>query len=63
MSMRGAIDCGLDVLYRKKEKERMLKLQTVYPFELNDRIEDKDQCKSGKECEGLIGKAFPSLHV
>ena len=58
---RGAIDCGLDVLCRKKGKEWMLKLKVVYPFVLNDRIEDKGQCKSDKECEDLIEKAFPSL--
>ena len=41
----------------------MLKLETVHPFVLNDRIKDKDQCKSGKEYEDLIGKAFSSLHI
>ena len=34
---------------------------TACPYRLNDRTEDKDQCKSGKKCEGLVGKAFPSL--
>ena len=36
----------------------MLKLRTVYLYGLNDRIKDKDQCKSNKECEDLIGKPF-----
>lgn len=27
-------------------------------------MEDNDQCKSGKKCEDLIGKVFPSpLHI
>ena len=39
----------------------MLKLKTLYPYGLNDKIEDKDQWKSGKEYEDLIEKAFPSL--
>ena len=35
-----------------------------YLYELNDRMEDNDQCKSGKKCEDLIGKVFPSpLHI
>ena len=36
-------------------------LRTVCSYGLNDRIEDEDQCKSGKECEDLIEKALPSL--
>ena len=34
---------------------------TIYPYGLNDRIEDKDQRKSCKECKDLIGKSFRSL--
>ena len=39
----------------------MLKLRTLYPYGLNDKIEDKDEWKLGKEYEDLIEKAFPSL--
>ena len=39
-------------------------MRNVYPYGVNNGIENKNQCKSGKECEDLIGKAFPSLpHV
>lgn len=37
----------------------MLKFKTAYPYELNDRIEEKDQHKS--EFEDLIRNAFPNL--
>ena len=39
----------------------MLKLGTVYSYGLNDSTENKDKCQSGKECEDLTGKVFPSL--
>ena len=45
---RGAIDCGLAVLHRKKEAEWIWKLRTVYPYGLNDRIKDNDRCNSGR---------------
>ena len=58
---RGYRLCGLAVLQRKKETEWMLKLRVVYQYGLNNRIEYKDQSKSGKECKDSIRKAFPSL--
>lgn len=60
----GAIDFDLAVLLGKKKTNRMLKLRNVYPRQLNNRIEEKDQCKSVKtKSKYLVGKAFPSLNV
>ena len=63
---RGAVDLGLAVLRRKRETEWILKLRTVYPYGLNDRVDSFDQdnhagrlnCKIG---EDMVGKLFPKL--
>jgi len=42
---RNSIDLGLATLRRKRESEWILKLRTVYPFGLNERVDlstDKD---------------------
>ena len=36
---RNAIDTGISVIRRKRETEWILKLQTLYPYGLNDRID------------------------
>lgn len=61
---RGTTDFDLAVFAREKKTNRMLKLRNVYPRRLNNRIEEKDQCKSDKtKSKYLVGKAFPSLNV
>ena len=63
---RGAIDTGVAVLRRKRESEWILKLRTVYPYGLNDRVDmfshdnyaSKINCKIG---EDMVGKLFPKL--
>ena len=42
---RGAIDLGEAVLRRKRETEWMLKLRTVYPYGLNEKV---DICEDDK---------------
>ena len=54
----GPLDPAITSLRRKKEREWMLKLRTVYPYGLNDRVgdeymTDKDSCD--------IYSKFPSL--
>ena len=61
---RGAIDLGEAVLRRKRETEWMVKLRTVYPYELNEKVdicEDDKNAKRFKRDEGIVGKLFPSL--
>ena len=38
---KGPLDPAVTSLHRKIERERMLKLRTVYPYVLNDRIGDE----------------------
>ena len=52
------------VLRRKRETEWMLKLRTVYPYSLNEKVdicEDDKNVKRFKIDDGIIGKLFPSL--
>ena len=53
-----AIDKGIASLRRRKETEWMLKLQTVYPFGLNDRI--GDEYMTDRE-ENIVSLRFPPL--
>ena len=42
----------------------MLKLRTVYPYELNEKVgvcEDDKNEKRFKSDDGMVGKLFPSL--
>ena len=63
---RNSIDLGLATLRRKRESEWILKLRTVYPFGLNERVDlntdneslDNLEFKNG---EDMISKHFPSL--
>ena len=52
------IDKGIASLRRRKETEWMLKLQTVYPFGLNDRI--GDEYMTDRE-ENIVSLRFPPL--
>ena len=63
---RGAIDPGISVVRRKRETEWMLKLRTVYPYGLNDRVDIYSENNSthkakSKFGEDLVGKLFPSI--
>ena len=61
---RGAIDLGEVVLRRKWETEWMVKLRTVYPYGLNEKVdicEDDKNVKKFKSDDGIVGKLFPSL--
>ena len=60
----GAIDLREAVLRRKRETEWMLKLKTVYPCGLNEKVdicEDDKNVKRFKSYDGIVGKLFPSL--
>ena len=60
----GATDFGEVVLWTKRETECMLKLRTVYPYGLNEKV---DICEDGKSLtrfkkdDGTVGELFPSL--
>ena len=54
----GALDSAITSIRRKKETNWMLKLRTVYPYGLNDRI--GDEYMSEKENINIYSK-FPSL--
>ena len=63
---RNSIDLGIASLRRKRESEWILKLRTVYPFGLNERVDlsienesfDSWEFKNG---EDMISRHFPSL--
>ena len=60
----GSIDLGLAVLRRKRETEWMLKLRTVYPYGLNDKVDiynENNQCTRFDNDDDLVGRLFPSL--
>ena len=60
----GAIDLGEAVLRRKRETELMLKLRTVYPYGLKEKVdicENYKNLKRFKSDDGIVGKLFPSL--
>ena len=54
----GSIDPGMTNLRRKKETSWMLSLRTVFPFGLNDRVEDEYMTEKGN-CN--IASKFPTL--
>ena len=63
---RGALDPGVSVIRRKRETEWMLKLRTVFPYGLNDRVDIADDNNkfskaSAKLGEDLIAKIFPKV--
>ena len=61
---RGAIDLGESVLKRKRETEWMLKLRTVYPYRLNEKVdicEDDKNVKRFESDDSIVGKLFPTL--
>ena len=61
---RGAIGLGEAVLRRKGETKWMLKLRTVYPYGLNEKMdicEDDKNIKWFKSDDGIVWKLFPSL--
>ena len=55
---RGAMDASSTSIRKKKEVEWMMKLRTVYPYGLNDRIGDEHKCDS---THVLVGTRFPPL--
>ena len=55
---RGAIDPKQTAERKKRETEWMLKLRTVYPYGLNDRIGDEYK---HTESHSLVGNKFPQL--
>ena len=60
----GAIDLGETVLRRKRETEWILKLRTVYPYDLNEKVEICEDDKNVMRYESddvIAGKLFPSL--
>ena len=52
------IDSAITAIRRKKETDWMLKLRTVFPYGLNDRV--GDEYMSDKDCININSK-FPSL--
>ena len=54
----GKVDPGVAVLHRKKATEWMLRLRTVYPYGLNDRV--GDEYMPEKDHSNICSK-FPSL--
>ena len=54
----GALDPAITRIRRKKETHWMLKLRTVYPFGLNDRVGDEYMAE--RDCTNIFSK-FPSL--
>ena len=54
----GTVDSALTSVRRKKETEWMLKLRTVFPFGLNDRVGDEYMAGRGNTD---IASKFPSL--
>ena len=56
---KGPLDSAVTSLRRKKEREWMLKLRTVYPYGLNDRIGDEYMVE--KDCCDIFSK-FPPLN-
>ena len=61
---RGAIYLGEAVLRRKRKTEWIVKLRTVYPYGLNEKVdicEDDKNVKRFKSDDGIVGKLFPSL--
>lgn len=55
---KGDVDPSVTVIRRKKETEWMLKLRTVYPYGLNDRIGDEYMAEKGNH---TICTKFPPL--
>ena len=63
---RGALDPGVVVVRRKTESEWMLKLRTVFPYGLNDRVDsingdDAFSKAKSKYGEDLVATLFHSL--
>ena len=59
-----AIDLGEAVLKRKRETELMLKLRTVYPYGLDEKVdtcEDDKNMKRFKIDDGIVRKLFSDL--
>ena len=59
----GVIDLGTAVLRIKREIEWMLKLRTVYPYDLNEKLDIYEDDKNLKRFKNnvIVGKLFPSL--
>ena len=55
---RGALDPSMTSLRKQKERDWMLKLRTVYPYGMNDRIGDDFV---NQNTHVLVGKQFPPL--
>ena len=55
---RGALDASKTQERKAKEKEWMLKLRTVYPYGLYDRIGDEFK---DDHCHVQVGNKFPAL--
>ena len=61
---RGPIELGEAVLRGKRKTEWMLKLRTVYPYGLNEKVdicEDDKNVKRFRSVDDIVGKLFPSL--
>ena len=63
---RNSIDLGLATLRRKRESEWILKLRTLYPFGLNERVDlntDNESLENVefKNRDDMISSHFPSL--
>ena len=57
------IDLGAAVLRIKREIEWMLKLRTLYPYGLNEKLDIYEDDKNLKRFKSnvIVGKLFPSL--
>ena len=61
---RGPIKLGEAVLREKRKTEWMLKLRTMYPYGLNEKVdicEDNENVKRIRSVDDIVGKLFPSL--
>ena len=61
---RHTINLGEAVLTTNRETEWMLKLRTVYPYGLNEKIDIfEDDKMTFKSDDGIVVKLFPSLPI
>ena len=62
----GLMDKGIALQRKKRETHWMLKLRTVYPYGLNERVDYVENVLSNSEIivnsNKIVGKLFPSIN-